>query len=140
MGEQKILHVDIISPEKPLYSGAALSLRARAWDGMLGIFPGHAPMVTKLGIGEVHILREGEDGKVTDKFAIRHGYLEVAHNKVVVLTEDAVAIDEMKGVKPEDIESLRSRIAETKDRDKRADLESELAWLLACDKLLKDVE
>ena len=49
------LTVDVISPEKPLYSGKADSVVARAFDGEVGILSGHAPMLTKLGTGQVVI-------------------------------------------------------------------------------------
>ena len=106
---------------------------------MLGIFPGHAPMVTKLGIGEVHIVREDDGERVTDKFAVRSGYLEVSHDQVVVLTEDAVAIDEMKGINPEDIERLQAALTDETDAEKRAELQADLDWLKACDRLLRSV-
>ena len=92
MSEENTLYVDIISPERPVYSGQALSVTAKAWDGEVGILPGHAPMVTKLGIGEVRVTRGTLADKVVDRFVIKQGYLEVSHNKVVVLSEDAQAI------------------------------------------------
>lgn len=131
------LQVDIISPEKPVYAGAALSLVAMAHDGEVGILPGHAPMVTRLGIGEVRVTRGTLGNAVTDRFAIRQGYLQVADNKVVVLSEDAKAISDLKGVKPEDMERLRKELATTTDSAERARLQADLDWLIACDKLLK---
>ncbi|MBE7492239.1 MAG: ATP synthase F1 subunit epsilon [Planctomycetes bacterium] len=127
------LQVDIISPEKPVFAGTAKSLVARAHDGEVGILPGHAPMVTRLGIGEVRVTTDG----TTTRFAIRQGYLQVADNKVVVLSEDAKAIADLKGVKPEDIERLRKALAESTDAAERAKLQADLDWLLACDALLK---
>ncbi|MBK9975930.1 MAG: ATP synthase F1 subunit epsilon [Planctomycetes bacterium] len=131
------LQVDIISPEKPVYNGAALSLVAMAHDGEVGILPGHAPMVTRLGIGEVRVTRGTLANAVTDRFAIRQGYLQVADNKVVVLSEDAKAISDLKGVKPEDLQRLKAELAATTDTAERAKLQADLDWLLACDKLLQ---
>jgi F-type H+-transporting ATPase subunit epsilon len=137
MAEEKTLYVDIISPEKPVYSGKATSMTAMAWDGEVGIFPGHAPMVTKLGIGEVRVSKGAGADKTVDRFAIKQGYLEVSHNKVVVLSEDAKAIADLKGVNPEDIERLSKAIAEESDPARKAELQADLAWLRSCDKLLK---
>jgi F-type H+-transporting ATPase subunit epsilon len=139
MSDDKTLHVDIISPERPVYSGPALSVTARAWDGELGIFPGHAPMVTRLGIGEVRVTRGTLADKVVDRFAVKQGYLEVSHNRVVVLSEDALAIDDLKGVNPEDIERLKREIGEATDPEEKAKLQADLEWLRASDKLLKGV-
>lgn len=139
MSEKNTLHVDIISPERPVYSGNALSITARAHDGEMGIYPGHAPLVTKLGIGEVRVTRGTLADKVVDRFAIKQGYLEVSNNHVVILSEDAKAIADLKGVKPEDIERLQKQISEAKDPEERAKLQADLEWLKASDKLLKGV-
>lgn len=133
----KTLYVDIIGPEKPVYSGAALSVSAMAWDGQVGILPGHAPLVTKLGIGEVKVSRGTLGNTVVDRFAIRHGYLQIAQNKVVILSEDAKAIADLKGVNPEDVTRIEKQLAETKDPAQRAKLQADLDWLKACDSLLK---
>jgi len=139
MSEKNTLHVDIISPEKPVYSGDALSISAKAWDGEVGIRPGHAPMVAKLGIGEVRVTRGTLADLVVDRFAIKQGYLEVSHNKVVILSEDAHAIADLKGVNPEDIERLVKQIAEESDPQRKSELQADLEWLKSCDKLLKGV-
>jgi F-type H+-transporting ATPase subunit epsilon len=139
MAEDNTLYVDIISPEKPVYSGHALAVTARAWDGQVGIRPGHAPMVTKLGIGEVRVTRGTLANNVVDRFAIKQGYLEVSNNHVVVLSEDAKAIADLKGVNPEDIERIRKHIAETTDPEEKAKLQVDLEWLKASDKLLRGV-
>ena len=133
----KTLKVDIISPEKPVYSGDALAVAASAWDGELGILPGHAPMVAKLGIGEVRVTRGTLANKVVDRFAIRHGYVQVANNKIVILSGDAKAMTDVKGVNPADLERIKKELAETTDPARRATLESDLEWLKACDSLLK---
>jgi F-type H+-transporting ATPase subunit epsilon len=137
---EKTLYVDIISPERPVYSGEALRITATAFDGELGILPGHAPMVTKLGIGEVRVIRGEGNDEVTDRFAIKQGYLEVSENKVVVLSEDAAAIADIKGVKPEDIARLQEELSQTTDPEERAKLQADLDWLRATDRLLKGMK
>ncbi|MBZ0135185.1 MAG: ATP synthase F1 subunit epsilon [Planctomycetes bacterium] len=136
MADKKNLYVDIIGPERPVYSGEAVSITAQAWDGSLGIMPGHAPMVTKLGIGEVRVT--STDDKVS-RFAIKQGYLEVSHDKVVVLSEDALDVTELKGVNPEDIERIVKLLADETDPHRKAELQADLEWLKSCDKLLKAV-
>jgi len=136
MADKKTLYVDIISPERPVYSGEALSVSAYAWDGSLGILPGHAPMVTRLGIGEVRVT--DLDNKIS-RFAIKQGYLEVSHDKVVVLSEDAQDVTALKGVNPEDIDRITKQLAEETDPHRRAELQADLEWLRSCDRLLKTV-
>lgn len=137
MSDKKILHVDIISPEKPVYSGTASAVTAKAWDGEVGILPGHAPMVARLGIGEVRVTDGAGSEQKVHRFAIKQGYLEVSHNKVVVLSEDAKAIADLKGVNPADIERLVKAIAEETEPHRKAELQADLEWLKSCDRLLK---
>ncbi len=130
------LQVDVISPEKPLFSGKASAIAARAWDGELGILPGHAPMLTRLGTGEVRI----DHGGTVTRFAVQQGYLEVASNRVVILTEKAVAVEDSSWVKKADIEATEKELSETKDVARRDELEQRLAWMKACEKLQAHVK
>ena len=45
------MHVTLIAPERSLYDGDAHSVVAPAYDGLVGILPGHAPFLTLLGAG-----------------------------------------------------------------------------------------
>lgn len=130
------LTVDVISPEKPLFSGKADSVTARAFDGEVGILSGHAPMLTKLGTGQVVITQ----GASSTRFAIQSGFLEVADNKVVVLSEKAVAVEDAQWVKAEEIAATEKELSETADPARREELEQRLAWMRACEKLRLDVK
>jgi len=77
------LKVSVISPEATLFEGEAASVTAPAFDGEVGILPGHAPMVTTLGTG---LLRIGNDAQ---RFQVEGGFLQVVDNVVRVVTEKA---------------------------------------------------
>jgi F-type H+-transporting ATPase subunit epsilon len=79
------LTVSVISPERVLFEGEVESVVAPAYDGEVGILPDHAPMVTLLGRGT---LRLGDGGRA-GRFAVEGGFLQVAENKVRVVTERA---------------------------------------------------
>ncbi|MFC1660519.1 F0F1 ATP synthase subunit epsilon, partial [Gemmatimonadota bacterium] len=49
------LSVRVVSPAKEVFNGQASSLVAPAWDGMVGILPDHAPLITLLGHGELAV-------------------------------------------------------------------------------------
>ena len=80
------LTVSVISPEKTLFEGSVDSLVAPAFDGEVGILPGHAPMMTLLGNGT---LRLGADGSA-GRFRVEGGFLQVVDDAVRVVTERAV--------------------------------------------------
>jgi F-type H+-transporting ATPase subunit epsilon len=83
-----MLNVSVISPEAMLFEGTSDEVVAPAFDGMLGILSGHAPMMTLLGKG---VLRIGSGGGVR-QFNVEGGFLQVADNRVRVVTERASAV------------------------------------------------
>ena len=80
------LDVRVVSPEKIVFEGEASALVAPAWDGQVGVLPGHAPMLALLGAGELAVDRPG-GGSTT--FHVAGGVLKVERNTVTLLTEYA---------------------------------------------------
>jgi F-type H+-transporting ATPase subunit epsilon len=80
------LKVRVVSPEKVVFQGEASAVVAPAWDGQVGILPGHAPMLALVGSGELSIERPGGG---SDEFHVAGGVLKVERNQVTVLTEYA---------------------------------------------------
>jgi F-type H+-transporting ATPase subunit epsilon len=85
-----MLTVSVVSPERVLFEGEADSVVAPAFDGEVGILTQHAPMLTLLGRGE---LRVGS-GASARRFAVEGGFLQVADDRVRVVTERATAVTE----------------------------------------------
>jgi len=82
------IHVDIVSAEEEIYSGTASVVYAPAEMGEVGIYPRHAPMLSKLKPGEVRVEAEGEDEELF--FFVSGGLLEVQPHVVTVLADTAV--------------------------------------------------
>ena len=80
------LNVRVVSPEKIIFEGEASAVVAPAWDGHVGILPGHAPMLALIGSGEVSVDRPGGG---SDAFHVAGGVLKVERNQVTLLTEYA---------------------------------------------------
>ncbi|HET9473498.1 MAG TPA: F0F1 ATP synthase subunit epsilon [Steroidobacteraceae bacterium] len=81
------IHVDIVSAEGEIFSGAASMVFAPGSQGELGIAPRHAPLLTLLKPGEVRV--QTPDG-VEQQFFVGGGALEVQPNKVTVLADTAL--------------------------------------------------
>jgi F-type H+-transporting ATPase subunit epsilon len=79
-----LLKVEVVSPEKRLWSGEAKSLSARTVEGDIGILPNHSEILSVLVDGQVSV--EAADGS-THEFTINGGFLSVAKNRVSVLGE-----------------------------------------------------
>lgn len=82
------IHVDIVSAEEEIYSGAASVVYAPAEMGEVGIYPRHAPMLTKLKPGEIRVETEGGDEELF--FFVSGGLLEVQPHVVTVLSDTAI--------------------------------------------------
>jgi F-type H+-transporting ATPase subunit epsilon len=76
--------VEIITPDKEIFSGNASLIQLPGLDGLFEILENHAPMITALKEGKVKLV--SVEGK-TLFFDINGGALEVLNNKVQVLAE-----------------------------------------------------
>jgi F-type H+-transporting ATPase subunit epsilon len=74
--------VEVVTPERLVWSGEAEFVVARGADGELGVLPGHAPLITWLVDGQVRIRRPGAEELVV---VARGGFLEVKPDRVTVL-------------------------------------------------------
>ncbi len=79
-----MLNVELVSPEKKVFSGEAVSVSARTLEGDLGILTDHAPLLGVLVDGKVVI--KGTDGSVSE-FNVNGGFLSVSNNRVSILAE-----------------------------------------------------
>jgi len=87
MANTSTVHVDIVSAEGEIFSGAASMVFAPGSQGELGIAPRHAPLLTLLKAGEVRV--QTPDGQ-EQQFFVGGGALEIQPNKVTVLADTAL--------------------------------------------------
>jgi F-type H+-transporting ATPase subunit epsilon len=80
------LQVELVSPERILYSGEADMVIARTAGGDIAFLTGHAPFVGALGIGKV-VVRETGGGSVVA--AVHGGFVEVKDNHISILSDVA---------------------------------------------------
>jgi len=79
------IHLEIVTPEKHLFSGDVDSVNVPANTGHLGILPGHAPLLAELGIGGVEYTVNGK----TEYMFCSWGFVEVLPDRVVLLAQTA---------------------------------------------------
>ena len=81
------IHVDVVSAEESLFSGAARFVALPGEAGELGILPKHTPLISRIKPGSVRI--ELPDGSEEFIF-VAGGILEVQPNCVTVLSDTAI--------------------------------------------------
>jgi F-type H+-transporting ATPase subunit epsilon len=83
------LQVEVVSPERILYSGEADMVIARTvGGGDIAFLTGHAPFVGALAVGPVTV-RSGRGGD--EVFDVNGGFVEVSDNTVTILSDAAAA-------------------------------------------------
>ena len=78
------MHLEIITPDKKLYSGEVKAITVPGTDGSLGILNRHAPLISSLKNG---IVKVTDNKQAVHNFEIKGGVIEVLNNKVIVLAE-----------------------------------------------------
>ncbi len=78
------LQLDVITPEKTLYSASVMLVTVPSINGSFTILANHAPIISILANGNVHLV--GQDG-IEKTFSCQSGIVECRENKVVVLIE-----------------------------------------------------
>jgi len=79
--------LEIISPDKKLYSGEADLIQLPGSKGSFEILKNHAPIISTLEKGQIKIV--ASDGKKTT-FDIDGGVIEAKNNKIIVLAENVL--------------------------------------------------
>ncbi|MBL7893302.1 MAG: ATP synthase F1 subunit epsilon [Bacteroidia bacterium] len=78
------MFLEIITPDKKLFSGEAKSIKLPGTDGSFGILDDHAAMIASLKKGTVKVV---DEKNATENFTINGGVVEVLKNKVILLAE-----------------------------------------------------
>ncbi len=125
------LHLEIVTPEKKIFSDTVGNVYLPGADGELGILDGHAALVTALQPGE---LRYEKDGK-TQLLAVGTGFAEVTEHKVNVLTDMAMGEEQVDESKVEEAmkraEEQLSKMGHDNDAEEVAHLQAVIAKSMA---------
>ena len=80
--------VEVVSADRKLYSGTAISLVAPGIDGYFGVLHGHAPLVAALKVGEL-VITTADPTVPQLFFAVSAGFIEVTQECVTILADSA---------------------------------------------------
>lgn len=106
---EKAFHLEIVTPEKVVFTGEATSLRAPGTLGGFQILHDHAPFLSSLTPGEMKVKDvQGND----TSYAVSGGFVEVKANTVTVLAE---AVET-----PAEIDSARARSSKARAEERLA--------------------
>lgn len=83
---------DIVSAEQEIFSGSVEYIVASGYKGDLGIYPGHAPLLTSLEAGPVRAIKQGGQEEI---IFVSGGFLEVQPHRITVLADTAVRANDL---------------------------------------------
>jgi len=108
----------VVTPERQLLRESVVEVTMPGLDGQLGILPGHAPLMTELGIGELAYRASASSQPVA--LAVISGFAEVLPDRVTVLAETAE--------RAEEIDLARAEEAKARAEKRLAAGDSNLDW------------
>ena len=122
-------HLDVVSAEQQMFSGLVEKIQVTGSEGELGIYPGHAPLLTAIKPGMIRIVKQfGHE----EFIYLSGGILEVQPNSVTVLADTAVRsedLDEAKAKKA--LEDAKAKRQNATGSLEIARLEAEMLALTA---------
>jgi F-type H+-transporting ATPase subunit epsilon len=131
------VHVDVVSAEESLFSGMAEVVIVPGEMGELGIYPRHAPLITRIKPGSVRIKLPGGSEEL---IYVSGGMLEVQPSIVTVLADTAIRggdLDEARALEAKRAaeEAMRNRTSDIDYAQAQAELLEAVAQLHAIQKL-----
>jgi len=91
MARTNTFHCSVITPERAVLETDATFVAFPAHDGEVGILPNRAPLLYRMGIGELRV--ETPEGKHV--LFVAGGFAQMVENRLTLLTEQAKRIDEI---------------------------------------------
>ena len=122
------LQLEIVTPDAIVYSEAVEMVTLPAVEGQMGVLPLHVRLMTQLIPGELIVRKDGHD----DYLAVGEGLVEVTNDHVSIVTNMAVAIENIdEAVAEEARQRAAARLREKLSSEEVASVNASLARSLA---------
>ena len=132
------IFLEIVTPSGVQLRERVTELTAPSVAGEFGVLPGHLPLLAALRTGLVTYKQDGKENKI----AVHHGFVEVANDTALLLTERFAKREDV------DVVKVRKRLKEVDDEldhwtgeltdPRRAELIEEEKWLATQLELIGD--
>lgn len=104
------IHLEVVTPEKQIFSGTVDSVVVPCTTGYMGILPGHAPLLAELGIGEISC----KIGDRVDYLFCSWGFIEVLPDRVVILAQTAEMASDIDTKRAEEAKARAEKLLASK--------------------------
>jgi F-type H+-transporting ATPase subunit epsilon len=113
------LTLEIVTPEARVYSDMVDTVVIPTVEGEIGILPGHIPLVTQVGSGELRATKGG----VTQLLVVGGGFAQVTGEKVSILADSAINEEKIDEHAVEDAMKRAEEALKAKDSMVAAEVE-----------------
>ena len=122
------LQLEIVTPDATVYSAAVDMVTLPGVEGQMGILPQHVRLMTQLVPGELIVRKDGHD----DFLAVGEGLVEVTNDRVSIVTNMAVTIENIdEAVAEEARQRAAAHLKEKLSSEEVASVNASLARSLA---------
>ena len=111
------LLLEIVTPDAKVFSETVDEVGLPTSEGRMHILPHHVPIIAKLKAGEIQVHR----GKEIEMLAVGSGFIEVYGDKVSILTDQAINIEEIDDT---EIEEAVKRAQEALEEGKKSNIDA----------------
>jgi F-type H+-transporting ATPase subunit epsilon len=124
------MNIEIVTPEAKVYEDTIDSVVMPTTSGEIDILPGHIPIVTEIMAGELIVSNSG----TRQSLAISKGFAQYVGDKISILAEDAIHIDEIEESAVEEAQKRAENALATMEKmsdEEVAMLETQIAYARA---------
>ena len=122
------IKLEIVTPEAKVYSEEVEMVTLPAVEGQMGVLPQHIRLMTQLVPGEMIVRKDGQDHFL----AVGQGLVEVMGERVAIVTDMAVAVENIDEAKAEEArQRAAARLREKISSEEVASVNASLARSLA---------
>jgi F-type H+-transporting ATPase subunit epsilon len=122
------LRLEIVTPDATVCSEDVDMVTLPGVEGQMGILPRHVPLMTHMVAGELIVRKNGQDRFLV----VGEGFVEITGEHVAILTDLAVAAENIDEAKAEEARQLAAaRLRETMSSQEVAAVNAALARSLA---------
>ena len=136
------IHVDVVSAEESLFSGLVEFVIVPGEMGVMGIYPRHAPLLTRIKPGSVRFKIPNQSEE--ELIYVSGGMLEVQPYMVTILADTAIRgadLDEARSLEAKRAaeEAMKNRASDMDYAQAQSELAEAIAQLHAIQKLRKQI-
>ena len=112
------LVLEIVTPEAKVYTETVDEVGLPTSEGRMHVLPHHVPVIAKLNAGEIKVVHRDRDDEM---LAVGSGFVEVFGDKVSILTDQAINVEE---VDDSVIEEAIQRAQEALEEGKKSNIDA----------------